>query len=60
VTGLDLVLTNGLRVTATLRNGVWGAWWPSDRGDATGCKLHVRTAAGVTTVDPYAVRLPIR
>jgi len=60
VVGVDLVLTNGLRVTATLRHGVWGVWWPSDRGDVTGCKLEVRTAAGVTTVDPYAVRLPIR
>jgi hypothetical protein len=60
VTGLDLVLTNGLRVTTTLRHGVWGVWWPSDRGDPTGCKLQVRTAAGVTTVDPYAVRLPIQ
>ncbi len=60
VTGVDLLLPNGLRVTATLRRGVWGLWWPSDRGDPTGCKLEVRTAAGVTTVDPYAVRLPIR
>ena len=60
VVGVDLVLMNGLRVTATLRHGVWGLWWPSDRGDITGCKLEVRTAAGVTTVDPYAVRLPIR
>jgi hypothetical protein len=60
VVGVDLVLTNGLRVTATLRHGVWGVWWPSDRGDVTGCKIEVRTAAGVTTVDPNTVRLPIR
>ena len=60
VVGVDLVLMNGLRVTATLRHGVWGVWWPSDRGDVTGCKLQVRTAAGATTVDPYAVRLPIQ
>jgi hypothetical protein len=60
VTGVDLLLPNGLRVTATLRHGVWGMWWPSDRGDPTGSKLEVRTAAGVTTVDPNAVRLPIR
>ena len=60
VTGVDVVLTNGLRVTATLRHGVWGVWWPSDRGDPTGCKLEVRTAAGVTTVDPSAARLPFR
>jgi hypothetical protein len=55
-----VVLTNGLRVTATLRHGVWGVWWPSDRGDPTGCTLEVRTAAGVTTVDPSAARLPFR
>ncbi|MCG5467039.1 hypothetical protein MED01_006089 [Micromonospora sp. MED01] len=60
VTGVDVVLTNGLRVTATVRNGVWGVWWPSDRGDPTGCKLHVRTAAGVTLVDPDTVRLRIQ
>ncbi|MBM0230860.1 hypothetical protein JNW91_02585 [Micromonospora sp. STR1_7] len=60
VTGVDVVLTNGLQVTATARNGVWGVWWPSDRGDPAGCKLHVRTAAGVTLVDPDAVRLRIQ
>jgi hypothetical protein len=60
VVGVDVVLMNGLRVTATLRHGVWGVWWPSDQGDVTGCKQAVHTAAGVTTVDPYAVRLPIR
>jgi hypothetical protein len=47
VVGVDLVLMNGLRVTAILRHGVWGMWWPSDRGDIIGCKLQVRTAAGV-------------
>jgi hypothetical protein len=60
VIGVDLLLTNGLRVTATLRHGVWGMWWPSDRGDPSGCKLEVRTAAGLTTVDPDAVRLQFR
>ncbi|WP_250037188.1 hypothetical protein [Paractinoplanes maris] len=60
VTGVDLVLTNGLRITATLRNGMWGAWWPSDRGDPTGLELKVRTAAGVKTVNPYANRLEIK
>ncbi|MCO8276553.1 hypothetical protein M1L60_38845 [Actinoplanes sp. TRM 88003] len=57
VTGVDLLLTNGLRITASLRNGIWGAWWPSDRGDPTGCKLEVRTATGVTTINPYTNRL---
>lgn len=59
VLGVDLVLKNGLRATATLRHGIWGVWWPSDRGEPTGCRLEVRTAAGTTTVDPDAVRLPI-
>ncbi len=57
VTGVDVVLTNGLRVTASLRDGIWGAWWPSDKGDPTGCRLQVRTAAGLATVDPYANRI---
>ncbi|MGK5685490.1 hypothetical protein [Actinoplanes sp. URMC 104] len=60
VTGVDVVLTNGLRVTASLRGGVWGAWWPAERGDPAGCRLEVRTAAGTTTVDPDAVGLPFR
>ncbi|MFI7210921.1 hypothetical protein ACIBP4_04475 [Micromonospora maritima] len=60
VTGVDVVLANGLRVSATLRNGVWGVWWPSDRGEFAGSKLHVRTATGVTLVDPSTVRLPIQ
>jgi hypothetical protein len=60
VVSVDLVLTNGLRVTATLRHGVWGMWWPGDRGDPAGGKLEIRTAVGVTAADPEAVRLPIQ
>ncbi|WP_250007676.1 hypothetical protein [Actinoplanes sp. M2I2] len=59
VTGVDLVLANGLRITASLRDGVWGVWWPSDRGSPAGCELRVRTASGVKTVDPYENRLVI-
>ncbi|WP_433303823.1 hypothetical protein ACQP2F_13115 [Actinoplanes sp. CA-030573] len=58
VTGVDLVLRNGLRVTATLRHGVWGVWWPSDRGDPTGARLQVHTGAGVRSVDPSVAGLP--
>jgi hypothetical protein len=29
VTGVTLELTNGARVEATVRNGLYGAWWPS-------------------------------
>lgn len=59
VTGLDVVLTNGLRVTASLRGGVWGAWWPRDRGDGAGAVLEVHTAGGTRTVVPAAVTLSI-
>ena len=57
VTGIDLRLANGLRIAATMRAGIWGLWWPSDRGSATGCRLEIHTATGTTTVDPDAVRL---
>lgn len=59
VTGVDLRLANGLRIAATLRAGIWGLWWPSDRGSAAGCRLEIHTATRTTTVDPDTVRLPI-
>lgn len=59
VTGVDLVLADGLRITASLGHGMWGLWWPSDRGDPTGAELKVRTASGVETVDPLTNRLVI-
>lgn len=58
VTGVDLVLTNGLRVTATVHNGLWGAWWPITKGDPTGSHLDVHTAAGTHNVDPSRAELP--
>jgi hypothetical protein len=60
VTSIDLVLANGLAVTASLRHGIWGLWWPSDRGGPAGYKLRVHTAAGVTVLDPSVVRLQFR
>jgi hypothetical protein len=57
VTGLDVVLANGLRVTATVRDGLWGVWWPLDKGDPAGSRLEVRTRDGVHSVDPETVRL---
>jgi len=59
VTGVDVVLTNGLRITTTLTDGVWGAWWPSDKGDPTDARLDLHTADGQsTTVDAAAMLLP--
>lgn len=57
VTGVEIVLANGLRVTATLRDGVWGAWWPADKGEPGDSRIEVRTAAGSKTVVTDTVRL---
>lgn len=57
VTGVDVVLANGLRVTATLHNGLWGAWWPSTKGDPTGSRLDVTTPAGTRSVAPNQAAL---
>jgi hypothetical protein len=57
VTGVDVVLADGLRITATLQHGLWGAWWPEDRGDPAGSLLEIRTATGTRTVTTDEVRL---
>lgn len=51
VTGVDLVLRNGVRVTATVSKGLWGAWFPRDRGDLVGSHLEIHTDAGTTQAD---------
>lgn len=60
VTGVELVLANGLRVTATVHDGIWGAWWPSDHGQPARSVIEVHTASGFKTVDPATVRLRIQ
>lgn len=52
VTGVDIILSNGLRITASTQNGTWGAWWPKSKGDPTGSRLDVHTADGTRTVAP--------
>lgn len=46
VRGVDIVLANGLRVTATVDNGMWGLWWPADKGRPEGSELHLKTTLG--------------
>jgi hypothetical protein len=55
VTGVDVVLSNGLRITATVHDGVWAAWWPSTRGDVIGRKLEVHTRH-TPAADPTTTR----
>jgi hypothetical protein len=57
VTGVDIVLSNGLRITTSMRDGTWGAWWPVTKGDPTGSRLDVHTASGTRAVDPDSVGL---
>ncbi len=58
VTGVDIVLTDGLRITATVQDGIWGAWWPMDKGDLTGGHLEVHAGAKTRVVDPAHAGLP--
>jgi hypothetical protein len=58
VTGVELVLANGLRMTATLRHGLWGVWWPADKGNPAGATLWVSKESGeVDLIDPLLARL---
>jgi hypothetical protein len=47
VTGVTLELSDGARVTATLSNGFYGAWWP---GNASVTTINVTTVTGSHTM----------
>jgi len=47
VTGVTLVLSDGMSVTTTTANGYFAAWWP---GDATATSADVTTAEGTSTL----------
>lgn len=51
-------LSTGTVVTATLQDGVWGAWWPADEGAASGSRLEVLSGSQTELVDPASVSLP--
>lgn len=55
---MEVVLPNGLEVTATVHDGLWAAWWPNQGIDLTDTALLVRTNAGTRRVDPSEVGLP--
>jgi hypothetical protein len=55
VTGVDINLANGTRVTASVHDGLWGAWWPVRKGDPGGSRLDVHTSAGTLDIDPATV-----
>ena len=58
VEGVEVVLPDGTTVPAALADGVWGAWWPADRGGPDDSDVRVRTATGTTTTALDDVRLP--
>ncbi|MGY2065194.1 hypothetical protein [Blastococcus sp. SYSU DS0619] len=57
VTGVDLQLADGTRITATVQSGLWAAWWPSTVSTAELTRLVVTTDAGQRVVDPEQVSL---
>ena len=58
VDAVKIVLSNGTIVTATVHNGLWGAWWPAAKGAASGTKLEVLTGTESTLIDPKTATLP--
>ena len=57
VTGVDLRLADGTRITATVHSGLWAAWWPTTVSTAGLAELVVTTDAGQWVVDPEQVSL---
>lgn len=59
VLGVDVLLTDGTRITTTVQDGVWAAWWPGSASTSAVDRLVVRTLDGdEVEVDPTAVGLP--
>ena len=57
VTGIEVRLTDGTRITATVQSGLWAAWWPTTVSTAGLAELVVTTGAGERVVDPGLVSL---
>ncbi|MDT0275188.1 hypothetical protein [Blastococcus goldschmidtiae] len=57
VTGVELRLTDGTRITATVQSGLWAAWWPATVSTARLAELVVTGADGERLVDPDSVSL---
>lgn len=52
VTGVDVHLANGTTVTASVDNGIFGAWWPIEKGTITGATLTVHVGDRELRVTP--------
>ncbi|WP_432535069.1 hypothetical protein, partial [Kineococcus arenarius] len=50
VDGVDIVLSNGTSITATVEHGLWGAWWPASEGEPDASQLTVHTGTGDRTI----------
>lgn len=55
VRAVRLRLSDGTEVTATVANGLWGAWWPSWESAAGVAELVVTTTSGTRVIDPATV-----
>lgn len=59
VTGVEIRLEDGTRVTATVQAGLWAAWWPSTVSRTDVEALVISTTTGGRTVDPAEVSLDL-
>jgi hypothetical protein len=57
VAGVEVRLTDGTRITATVQSGMWAAWWPGTVSATGLAELVVTTGAGERVVDPESVSL---
>ena len=57
VESVKILLANGTAVTATVQHGLWGAWWPAEKGTASGTRLQVSAAGQTSLIPPSKVAL---
>jgi hypothetical protein len=57
VDSVEILLSNGTSVTATVNNGLWGAWWPAEKGAASGTQLREVSGDSSRVLDPNKVAL---
>ncbi|GAB3272429.1 hypothetical protein GCM10027586_21350 [Kineococcus gypseus] len=59
VSGVDINLADGTRITTTVHQDFWAAWWPGRVSTARVSTLSVHTADGTSyEVDPRTIQLP--
>lgn len=50
VTAVEIDLANGAQIIASVENGLFGAWWPTEKGAIEGAQLRIQGVNGTRTV----------